>query len=685
MSIEMKVMRAWLSALCLAVLVWLAPPPALGQETPPQDAPSAEDELETGDAGGGGDAGAGGESGAIEDAVVDETPPEAASDAKRVVRIRKVIELDRQRLRWLRTELRARARWFEELATGMDEVSTERLEVREQLEAMETDPEADPAEVEALRAKLAELDQSYELFDTQTDLALNAEKTVRKQLEAMETKIERDELALGRLTGEVKAELPTQAEAAPSAPGEPAETQKPAPTQVPLPTATPAPPRPPTKKMVSSTTTAAQLQAQRDLARKEREVELAKLELSDFVGRKRALQRQIEFEEELAINDRRERENLLKARVAFEGRVDKAREAGASAEKIQRYERGNRELERVIAELERAGYKRAEYIESLKERLAHLDESELRVTEGVEEAQAKADKARRRVMWLESPIHPRNVAHWAKERGPRILLVIAAAVSLMLLVQLTARRVARTVVRRRSGVRSEGTGRADTLAFSFRSASRVLIVVFGVLLVLQEAGIDIKTVLGGAAILGVALAFGAQDLMKDYFSGFLILLEDQYQLGDLVTIGGVTGTVESVNMRVTVLRDLEGRVHFIPNGGIDHVTNRTYAWGRPVFEVPVAFDEDVDRVMEVLVDIAKNLADDPDWKGKIIGEPDMLGVDKFTEYGVIVKFMVKTQPDQLFPVRRQMLRRITKRFIAEGIRITVPQRSIVRDGAGKEI
>lgn len=681
----MKTLRAWLWVLLLGLLAWSAPPLALGQETPAGETPAEADAAETGAAGGGGDEGAGGESGATEDAGVAEEPPEAASDAKRVVRIRKVLELDRHRLRWLRTELRARTRWFEELATGMDEVATERLEVRQQLEEMEADTEADATEVEALHAKLAELDESFELFDTQTDLALNAEKTVRKQLEEMETKIERDELALGRLTGEVKVELPPRAEAPPSAPGEPTETGKPAPLPVPLPTAAPAPRRPATEKKVSTTMTAAQLQAQRDLARKEREVELAKLELSDFIGRKRALQRQIEFEQELAISDKKERENLLKARVAFEGRVDKAREAGASAEKIQRYERGSRELERVIRELEQAGQKRAEYIDSLEERLVHLDESELRVTEGIDEAQKEADKARRHVMWLESPIHPRNVAHWAKERGPRILLVIIVAVSLMLLVQLTARRVARAVVRRRRGDRSEGTGRADTLAFSFSSASRMLIVVFGVLLVLQEAGIDIKTVLGGAAILGVALAFGAQDLMKDYFSGFLILLEDQYQLGDLVTIAGVTGTVESVNMRVTVLRDLEGRVHFIPNGGIDHVTNRTYAWGRPVFEVPVGYDEDVDRVMEVLVDVARELANDPDWDGKIIGEPDMLGVDKFTEYGVVVKFMVKTQPDQLFPVRRQMLRRITKRFIEEGIKITVPQRIIVRDQGGREI
>jgi small conductance mechanosensitive channel len=259
-----------------------------------------------------------------------------------------------------------------------------------------------------------------------------------------------------------------------------------------------------------------------------------------------------------------------------------------------------------------------------------------------------------------------------------MLLVIAAAFFLLLFVRFSSQGIARALVGGRRGARSVGTGRADTLAFSFRSASRVVIVVLGVMLVLQEAGVDITTVLGGAAIMGVAIAFGAQDLMKDYFSGFLILAEDQYQLGDLITTRGITGTVESVNMRVTVLRDLEGRVHFIPNGSIDQVTNRTYGWGRPVFEVPVGFEEDVDKVMETLVEIAKELRDDPDWSGSIIGDPDMLGVDKFTDYGVVIKFMVKTQPDQLFAVRREMLRRITKRFNELGIQITVPQRMLLR-------
>ncbi|MBW2685688.1 MAG: mechanosensitive ion channel family protein, partial [Deltaproteobacteria bacterium] len=323
---------------------------------------------------------------------------------------------------------------------------------------------------------------------------------------------------------------------------------------------------------------------------------------------------------------------------------------------------------------------------------ARLDEEQLSVTADVDEQEQAAEKARRRIFWLESPVHPRNVAYWAKDRGPRMLLVIVAALFLLLVVRFSARGISRALVGRRRGARSGGTGRADTLAFSFQSVLRVIIVALAVMLVLQEAGVDIATVLGGAAILGVALAFGAQDMMKDYFSGFLILLEDQYQLGDLITVSGITGTelgdlitvsgitgtVESVNMRVTVLRDLEGRVHFVPNGSIDQVTNRTYGWGRPVFEVPVGYTEDVDRVIETLVDIAKELSQDPDWEGSIIGDPDMLGVDKLTDYGVVIKFMVKTQPDKLFAVRREMLRRIVKRFNELGIQITVPQRMLVR-------
>jgi small conductance mechanosensitive channel len=425
--------------------------------------------------------------------------------------------------------------------------------------------------------------------------------------------------------------------------------------------------------------TTAQLEAHHVLDQAEREVKLSKVALSEFVQRKQALEEQIEFEEGLSETHDKEVENLKLALEAFEARLQKYRDTDAADEKIQRLERGIREIKRSLEASDDDDDTRQAYIKSLHERRTRLDEEELRVTSVVDENESAAEKARKHIGWLESPIHPQNVAHWARERGPRMLLVIAAALFLLLFVRFSARGIARALVGGRRSGRNVGTGRADTLAFSFQSASRVVIVVLSVMLVLQEAGVDITTVLGGAAIIGVAIAFGAQDLMKDYFSGFLILAEDQYQLGDLITIRGITGTVESVNMRVTVLRDLEGRVHFVPNGSIDQVTNRTYGWGRPVFEVPVGFGEDVDRAIATLVEVAKELHDDPDWKGSIIGDPEMLGVDKFTDYGVVIKFMMKTQPDKLFAVRREMLRRITKRFQELGIQITVPQRMLLRD------
>lgn len=661
---EMKPRLFWIWVVAQLLCLLTTTSVAIGQDAAPTDS----------------DAGAGGQGVVEEDAGTDAPPTEAASDAKRMVRIRRVIELDTQHLRWLRSELRDRIEWFEGLAEGMAEIAAERNEKKEALGALEADPESDKDQAEAVRVELEELDVDYRLFDTQTDLALTAEKAIDDQIAALEEKLQREKRALGELTGDIEIELPDEAPTpVPAATPGPADAAKAPslPVPLPVPAAQPAIRKQPER---SSTMSAAQIEAQNRLLQATREAQVAKVALSEFIERKQALEEQIKFEEGLEETRAQEVENLKLALDAFSARLQNYLDADAPAEKIRRLEHGIREIKRVIQNSDDEAETRAAYIKSLHERHTRLEEEELRVTTVVDEKGIAVEKARDHISWLESPIHPQNIAYWAKERGPRILLVIAAALLLLFFVHFSARGIARTLVRQHRGARSGGTGRADTLAFSFRSAARVVIVVMGVMLVLQEGGVDITTLLGGAAIFGVAIAFGAQDLMKDYFSGFLILAEDQYQLGDLITTRGITGTVESVNMRVTVLRDLEGRVHFIPNGSIDQVTNRTYGWGRPVFEVPVGYAEDPDQVMAALTDVAKELADDPDWKGSIIGDPDMLGVDKFSEYGMVIKFMVKTQPDKLFAVRREMLRRIAKRFDELGIRITVPQRMLVRDG-----
>ncbi|MBW2685550.1 MAG: hypothetical protein JRE19_06470, partial [Deltaproteobacteria bacterium] len=201
----------------------------------------------------------GGHTEADADAGSEEPPVEAASDAKRIVRIRQVIESDNQHLRWLRSELRSRTEWHEGLAAEMGDVAEEGNEKKEQLEALDADPESDPAEVSALRAELQELEEDYDLFDTQTDLALTGEKTVREQIEALEEKIAKEERALGELTGEIEIELP--AAAAPIAEAKPAEAGKPPPVPIPFPVPIPAaqPSREETKS--SSSMTAAQLEA----------------------------------------------------------------------------------------------------------------------------------------------------------------------------------------------------------------------------------------------------------------------------------------------------------------------------------------------------------------------------------------------------------------------------------------
>lgn len=673
----MNMRLGWIPLAGLLVSLWVAHPAAAQEADAGRDTGADAGTVSDTDAGTGtvSDAGTDAFSDADSDAEADQ-PREGASEAERILRIRRGIKLDQQKLRGLRIEERVRLKWFEDLAEGMTEVSTKLNEEKEALEKLGVG--GDPDETTTLKRRIVEFEEDYELYNRQTDLALTVERKLKEQLDALGHKIETEKHSLAELTGEVPIARPAPTVKPVSAPVVGATERATPVPGMPLGMPPGMPPIPTSKPPQDgpSATTAAQLRAQKVVEQKTKDLERARFEVENYVERKRALETQIEFEDTLTKAEADEIENLQLALITWQKRLDTATETGDDA-RTKRTTRAVVNLAAYIEKAKKGTARRAEYRASLQKRLGFIEEEGLRVNSVADEKHEALEKAQRSLFWLESPVHPQNIAHWAIERGPRIFLVIAMIGFLMILLQVSARRVARTFLGRGRGARSLGNARADTLAFSFRSAARVILMAIGILLVLQEAGLDIRTVLGGAAIFGVAIAFGAQDLMRDYFTGFLILLEDQYQLGDLVTIEGITGTVESVNMRVTVLRDLEGRVHFIPNGNIKAVTNRTYGWGRPVFEIPVRYDEDVDRVMETLVEVATGLMTDPDWKPFVTGEPEMLGVDKFTDRGIIIKFMVKTQPDKLFAVRREMLRRISKRFNELGIQITVPQRLIM--------
>jgi small conductance mechanosensitive channel len=222
----------------------------------------------------------------------------------------------------------------------------------------------------------------------------------------------------------------------------------------------------------------------------------------------------------------------------------------------------------------------------------------------------------------------------------------------------------------------EREARARTLIGVLHNAVSLAIFVGGGLMILQEAGIPIAPLLGGAAVFGLAVAFGAQNLIRDYFYGFVILLENQYKLNDVVQIGAISGQVEMITLRMTVLRDLEGRVHFVPNGQISAVTNMTHGWSRALFDIGVAYKENVDRVMAVIMALAHELRTDPYFGPMILEDATMLGVDDLGDSAVTIKFYIKTLPLQQWNIKRELLRRIKNRFDEIGIEIPYPHRTL---------
>ncbi len=215
-----------------------------------------------------------------------------------------------------------------------------------------------------------------------------------------------------------------------------------------------------------------------------------------------------------------------------------------------------------------------------------------------------------------------------------------------------------------------------TLVGVFSNTATIALVTGTVLMVLDELGVPIGPLMGGAAVFGLAVAFGAQNLIRDYFTGFMVLLEDQYGVNDVVKIGDAAGAVEKITLRMTVLRDLEGSLHFIPHGTITQVINMTHGWSRAVVDVGVAYNENPDKAMNALVEIGKELREDPKFSPLILDGPEMLGVDALGDSAVTIKFFLKTQPSQRWFVKRELLRRIKIRFDELQIEIPFPQRTI---------
>lgn len=224
------------------------------------------------------------------------------------------------------------------------------------------------------------------------------------------------------------------------------------------------------------------------------------------------------------------------------------------------------------------------------------------------------------------------------------------------------------------------TMRTETVGGVLRSISTVLIYTIAFVLVVGQLGIQIGPLIAGAGIVGIALGFGAQSLVKDFLSGIFILLEDQYGVGDVVDLGEgstpVAGVVESVTLRVTRLRDVMGTVWYIPNGEIRAVGNKSHQWARSLIDIGVAYDTDVDEASAVIKGVADGLWKEPPWSERILEEPEVWGVEDFGPSEVVIRLVVKTDPGRQFEVNRELRARIKKAFDEEGIEIPFPQRTV---------
>jgi small conductance mechanosensitive channel len=195
-------------------------------------------------------------------------------------------------------------------------------------------------------------------------------------------------------------------------------------------------------------------------------------------------------------------------------------------------------------------------------------------------------------------------------------------------------------------------------------------------MILRAIGLDIGPLLAGAGVIGLAVSFGAQSLVKDIISGLFILFENQFGVGDVVRIKDVSGRVEKMTLRIVVMRDLHGVVHIVPNGEITQVSNLTRAFSRAVVEIGVAYKEDVDRVIGVLREIANEFAEDADWKPLLVEEINIPGIESFGESSVNLRVIATTVPLKQWDVARELRLRIKRRFDAEGIEIPFPHRTI---------
>ena len=255
---------------------------------------------------------------------------------------------------------------------------------------------------------------------------------------------------------------------------------------------------------------------------------------------------------------------------------------------------------------------------------------------------------------------------WLLTSGARIALLLAVAALLLRMIRLFTDRFSR-MLQGLTQQSLEQQKRAQTLSYAARTVANTVLVVITGMLLLGEVGVNVAPLLAAAGIGGVAVGFGAQNLVRDVIAGFFLLLEDQIRVGDVVKVGDKSGLVEHLGLRVLTLRDSDGSVHMIPNGTIATVTNMTKDFSYAVLQLGVSYHADVDAAIAVLSEVGAELRRDPQFAPDLLEDLEVIGVDDFTELRVKIALRVKTVPSKQWRVARELRRRIKKAFDTHGI------------------
>jgi len=269
-----------------------------------------------------------------------------------------------------------------------------------------------------------------------------------------------------------------------------------------------------------------------------------------------------------------------------------------------------------------------------------------------------------------------NIQNWIVTELPGLIIVTIILFVTFKIVNFSLRKLKKTLVNRATKDSEvdtiEATKRINTLTHIIHSLIRIILWSIFIMIILQKLGVNIAPILASAGIIGLAVGFGAQELVRDFISGFFIILENQIRTGDVAIINGTGGLVEQINLRTTTLRDFAGVIHVFQNGKINNISNMTKDWSAIVFDIGVAYKENPQMVMDLMKQTGLELQNDPEFKDKIIEPIEIFGLDQFADSAIVIKARIKTKPIQQWNVGREYRKRLKYAFDQHNIEIPFP-------------